>query len=218
MDDLFRYPPDGAHGGDPTIKSMRHRARTANSFRAVWEPVTLPEETADPPHRLGGGRPPLHLLRTPNTAPARIAAPSANARIAVLPAPRIARGLDIGEIAGEIAHPVVDAAIAVRQRVHVETWGQRLLQRGLEILPLALALTLISSLVWGAFFLPIPLVVMLLGFDIYWAWRSLNSANPTAPSTAIASPSVSKPVIPPRAIISEHCSAHSAGPPKPNRA
>ena len=44
----------------------------------------------------------------------------------------------------------------------------------LEMLPFVLAFALISSLVWGSIWLPIPLVVMLLGFDIYWAWRSLN--------------------------------------------
>ena len=92
----------------------------------------------------------------------------------MLPRPRSARGFAVSEIASDIAHPLADAATVVRHRVHVESLGQRLLQRGLEILPLALALTLITSLVWGAFFLPVPLVVMLLGFDLYWAWRSMN--------------------------------------------
>ena len=90
-------------------------------------------------------------------------------RVAVLDAPRGVPALDFGEI----AQPVVAVATAVKERVHVTTWD-RLFQRGLEMLPLLLAGGLISTLVWGAFWVPVPLVVMLLGFDIYWAWRSLN--------------------------------------------
>jgi hypothetical protein len=166
MDDLFSYPTQDVHGGNkPAIKPLRRRARTANSFRAVWEPVAVPDFGQFPePHRVRGG-----------ASASLIAAGDGrrmqhgNAGVAVLQPPRHAPALDIGEI----TQPVVDVATAVRQRVHVTTWD-RLLQRLLEMLPLALAGLLISSLVWGAFWLPIPLVVMLLGFDVYWAWRSLN--------------------------------------------
>ena len=89
--------------------------------------------------------------------------------MAVLDLPRHAPGIGFGEI----AQPIADAAIAVKQRVHVTTW-ERIFTRGLEMLPFTLAALLISTLVWGAYFLPIPLVVMLLGFDLYWAWRSIN--------------------------------------------
>ncbi len=50
-----------------------------------------------------------------------------------------------------------------------------LIQRALDILPGACALFLISTLVWGTFFLPLPLAIMLIGFDMYWAWRSINT-------------------------------------------
>ena len=84
----------------------------------------------------------------------------------MLDLPRHAPGIGFGEI----AQPIADAAIAVKQRVHVTTW-ERIFTRGLEMLPFTFAALLISTLVWGAYFLPIPLVVMLLGFDLYWAWR-----------------------------------------------
>ena len=159
MDDLFSYPEHNVHGGNGTIKPTRRRARTANSFRAVWEPVASTDfgELPGPPHHVGGAS--MALVR-----PAR-----AEAGVAVLDAPRPAPIIDFGEI----AHPIADVATAVRRRAHVTTW-ERLFTRGLEIMPFALAALLISTLVWGAYFLPIPLVVMLLGFDFYWAWRSLN--------------------------------------------
>ncbi len=154
MDDLFSYQADDVHGGTTPAIPKHRRQKTASSFRAVWEPVTasrfgdLPEAY----HHAAGG---TALLR------------SADAQVAVLPPPHPA--LDIADIAQDVA----DVAAAVKQRVHVTTW-ERLFTRGLEIMPFALAALLISTLVWGAYFLPIPLVVMLLGFDVYWAWRSLN--------------------------------------------
>lgn len=164
MDDLFCYPDQSAHGGVRTaIKATRHRISTANSFRAAWEPVASPDfGTLREPHRLAGGG----VLRP-------IAGGSgADAAVAVMPAPS---PLPIPSISiGEIARPSADAAIAVRERAHVTSW-ERLATRGLEIMPLALALALITSLVWGAMWLPVPLVIMLLGFDLYWAWRSLNN-------------------------------------------
>ncbi|HEX5479261.1 MAG TPA: glycosyltransferase family 2 protein [Dehalococcoidia bacterium] len=91
-----------------------------------------------------------------------------DASVAVMEPPRhAARPFD------GIAQAVPEVATAVRERIRV-TAPQKVITRALEILPFALAFVLISSLVWGAFWLPIPLVVMLLGFDIYWAWRSLN--------------------------------------------
>jgi hypothetical protein len=74
-----------------------------------------------------------------------------------------------------VVQSVVDSTTTVGQRMHVDAPLDRLLQRGLEALPLLLALALITSLVWGAIWLPIGLVMMLLAFDVYWAWRSLNN-------------------------------------------
>ncbi|HLF71046.1 MAG TPA: glycosyltransferase family 2 protein [Dehalococcoidia bacterium] len=48
----------------------------------------------------------------------------------------------------------------------------RLTVRVLEILPGALALMLISTLVWGYLFFPKTLAVGLLVFDVYWLWKS----------------------------------------------
>lgn len=163
MDDLFCYP-EPVHGGTkPAIKPTTRRSKTvASSFRAPWEPVATPEFGELPEsHALRGGS----ALITPS-AESRIFPPDAG--VALMPQPRMAP-LAIGEI----AQPVVDVATAVRERVRVAPW-HGLVNRGLEILPLLLAFALISSLVWGAIWLPIPLVIMLLGFDVYWAWRSLN--------------------------------------------
>lgn len=53
--------------------------------------------------------------------------------------------------------------------------ADKLLERALEILPFAAAMLLISSLLWGALWLPFPLTLMLLAFDCYWVWRSYNT-------------------------------------------
>lgn len=165
MGDLFCYPSQGKHGGSQATRMRtKPRARIANdSFRAAWEPVdpTLGDLPAAKPHHRGG-RPPLRVVASTYEP---------DAAVAVLDAPRPAPLLDIGEL----AHPVLDAATAVRQRVQTGSGRSRVLQRGLEILPFALAFALISSLVWGAMFVPMPLVIMLLCFDVYWAWRSINT-------------------------------------------
>jgi len=49
------------------------------------------------------------------------------------------------------------------------------IQRLLEILPGASALFLISTFIWGWLFLPVPFVIGLIAFDLYWAWRSINT-------------------------------------------
>ncbi len=165
MDDLFSYPSDHVHGGTPPIKPTRRRSKTASSFRAVWDPVAVSPF----------GNVPDVYRRGPGGAPAHARASAEVAQVAVMPAPP---ALDFGEI----VQPVVGVATAVRQRVQArpavkrvrETAWERIATRGLEMLPLALAGALITSLVWGAYFLPIPLVIMLLGFDFYWAWRSIN--------------------------------------------
>ncbi|MDP9238986.1 MAG: glycosyltransferase family 2 protein [Chloroflexota bacterium] len=169
MDDLFSYPDGSVHGGTPTIKPTPRRARTASSFRAVWEPVsndcgTLP----DGYRRVGGG-----ARQVPLRSSVASAVWTAQSAVAVLSPARPAPSIDFGEIAQPVVDAAADVATRVRRRAHVTTWG-RLFQRALEIMPFALAATLISTLAWGAYLFPTPLVLMLLGFDFYWAWRSLN--------------------------------------------
>jgi hypothetical protein len=157
MDGLFYYPEQAVHGGAGDINTTRRRVRTASSFRAPWEPVTV-SATVTP------------LTRGPLVPAPAVLNVSARpeARVGVMRPPAPALPLT------DIAQPVVDAATAVRQRVHAPAWSG-IAGRALDVLPFALAFALITSLVWGAIWLPIPLVVMLLGFDIYWAWRSFNN-------------------------------------------
>ena len=73
--------------------------------------------------------------------------------------------------AGEIALPRLDAiGFPIG-----EAWRDRFVQRLLEILPGAVALLVITSLIWGPFLMPVPLAILLLGFDAYWLWRSVNA-------------------------------------------
>src|SRR5688572_17774546 len=168
MDGLFHL-----HGSDPQGRMdmpandhSRRRARAPMSFRAAWEPVTAPE--------FGGVAEPHRLAAVaPAARPMPIAASSlpVEAAIVALPAPA-APHIDIAEV----ARPVVDAAQAFASHVHVPTGvAGRVVHRLLDMLPFAAALLLITSLVWGAIWLPIPLLIMLLGFDIYWLWRSFNN-------------------------------------------
>jgi hypothetical protein len=166
MDDLFCYPSqvDDVHGGAHTLarpRPKKRRERTASSFRAPWEPVATPDF---------GDVPPVHLLSGGAVAPARYAPARDAGQASVAVMERHGPPLPITGI----AHPVVDVATAVRERVRVTPWN-RIGLRMLDVLPFALALGLISFLVWGAIWLPIPLVGMLLVFVVYWAWRSFNT-------------------------------------------
>jgi hypothetical protein len=49
---------------------------------------------------------------------------------------------------------------------------RELLTRTLECLPAAIALFVISSLVWGPIFAPVPFAVCILSFHAYWTWRA----------------------------------------------
>jgi hypothetical protein len=155
MDGLFLFPRGRAHGGDkPIATTLEPPRRKTSSFRAPWEPVAARAE------------------REPLTTDVWAMADSA---IAVLPQARPPRARVLGEIAGELTHPVADVATAVRERVVTAGAWRTAGARALDALPFALAFALISSLVWGALWLPTPLAIMLLGFDIYWAWRSFNN-------------------------------------------
>jgi hypothetical protein len=60
-------------------------------------------------------------------------------------------------------------------RVAHEPWSPRII-RFLEIIPGAVALILISSLVWGYLWFPQEIAVGLLIFDVYWLWKSWTIA------------------------------------------
>lgn len=83
-----------------------------------------------------------------------------------------------GSLAPAAAAPVTIAfpkpRVAAKERPEGAR-GEYIIQRLLEILPGASALLIISTFVWGALFLPVELAVMLIAFDIYWAWRSINT-------------------------------------------
>ena len=166
MDDLFHlYRSDSQGRMDmPANDHSRRRARAPMSFRAAWEPVTAPEFGGiAEPHRLATVAP------APRTIPLAVSAYPIEAAVAVIPAPA-APHIAIPDV----TRPVVGAAHAFAG--HVPTGAlSRIGHRLLDVLPFAAALLLITSLVWGAIWLPIPLLVMLLGFDIYWLWRSFNN-------------------------------------------
>jgi len=150
----------------PGNDHSRRRGRGTMSFRAPWEPASSAEfggvgET----HRLAAA---AGLLASAPVA-AHPAVPG-DAAVAVLSPPARVPALDIGSV----ARPVMDAATVVGGRVHAGA-PARAFDRLLDVVPFALALFLITSLVWGAIWLPIPLLIMLLGFDIYWLWRSFNN-------------------------------------------
>jgi len=53
-----------------------------------------------------------------------------------------------------------------------------MLIRALECLPLATALFVITSLVWGPIFVPVPFMIGILLFHAYWLWRTfMNGAH-----------------------------------------
>ena len=178
MDDLFSLPGnDRARRQSAAIKPMRHRARTANSFRAVWEPVACCPSSVEVPDVAA------HRRRRDAVAP-RAPTSIYRSRAATRASPcsmrRVRRrSIDFGEIAQPDRRRRDSPSARGVRACHRA--GSGCFTRGLEIMPFALAALLISTLVWGAFFLPIPLVVMLLGFDIYWAWRSLNMGIHTDP-------------------------------------
>ncbi|MBI5290115.1 MAG: hypothetical protein HY873_14165, partial [Chloroflexi bacterium] len=119
MDDLFSLPKDMQGGAIPVTRSPKARARAAaSSFRAAWTPVQTPDFGEVPEaHHPGGGVP--AMLRRADASPVA-------ARVAVLDPPRALPLLDLPHL----PQPVVDAATAVRQRMHVTTTWDRILQRG----------------------------------------------------------------------------------------
>jgi len=50
--------------------------------------------------------------------------------------------------------------------------GRAVLKRALETVPALIALTVISSLIWGPLFVPVPFAICILAFHAYWLWRA----------------------------------------------
>jgi Glycosyl transferase family group 2 len=46
------------------------------------------------------------------------------------------------------------------------------LKRVLEVVPFVVALTVISFLVWGPLFVPVPFAICIISFQAYWLWRA----------------------------------------------
>jgi Glycosyl transferase family group 2 len=47
-----------------------------------------------------------------------------------------------------------------------------ILKRAFEILPALIALTVITSLIWGPLLAPVPFALFILGFQLFWLWRT----------------------------------------------
>jgi len=47
----------------------------------------------------------------------------------------------------------------------------------LETVPALIAITVISSLVWGPLFVPVPFAIAVLSFQAYWLWRALMTGT-----------------------------------------
>jgi hypothetical protein len=58
------------------------------------------------------------------------------------------------------------------------TRRRALFKRALECVPALVTIAIISTLIWGPLFAPVPFVVGILGFHCYWTWRStMNGAH-----------------------------------------
>ncbi|MEO7666161.1 MAG: hypothetical protein ABIU97_03915, partial [Dehalococcoidia bacterium] len=57
------------------------------------------------------------------------------------------------------------------------TGRRQMVIRALECLPLALALLLISSLVWGPLFVPMGFTIVILAFHAWWLWRAFMNGS-----------------------------------------
>jgi hypothetical protein len=155
--------------------SLRSLPTTA-TYLATWEP----RPSGRAPHSGNGSRPGVEVLEPPRPV-AREAGASVSGFIVPARAPTLTAEEEIvyspapyspGAPRTALPRPVPES-----RSTHLPaSRRERLLQRALEILPLAAALFLITSLAWGAWLLPLPLTIMLVGFDCYWVWRSYNTA------------------------------------------
>ena len=102
--------------------------------------------------------PPVLASRTTTAEPATFSLPQA-----------------VPHVAAEATALTLDRPIHVDQpfeAIRPSTRGRALLKRVLETVPALVALTLISSLLWGPLFAPVPFAVALVSFHAYWCWRA----------------------------------------------
>ncbi len=168
--------PGGRSVGAAVQGDAVRLAGGGGGYLAPWDP----EPSGRPPRPLSHGLSRPAGARVPGlpdlaeplalSLPA-FALPGAHAPVATLP--ETATALP----ATREVQPPPAARLPSSIATHVPTSPRdRLLERFLETLPLAAAVFLISSLLWGALWLPLPLTFMLLAFDCYWVWRSYNTA------------------------------------------
>ncbi len=50
--------------------------------------------------------------------------------------------------------------------------GRAILKRAVECVPAVIALSVISSLIWGPLLAPLPFAIFILSFHAYWLWRA----------------------------------------------
>ncbi len=149
---------------------------TTATYLAPWEP----QPSGRAPHSGNGSRAGVEVLEAPRPVtrrngssapgfivPTRVPALTAEEAILHPPAP-----YSPGAPPATLPHPLPESLSTYVPTSRLDRW----LQRALQALPLVAALLLISSLGWGALWLPLPLTVLLLGFDCYWVWRSYNTA------------------------------------------
>ena len=146
------------------------------TYLAPWEP----RPSGRAPHSGNGSRQGIEVLEPPQPltrqtgpsasgfiVPTRVPTLTADEANLHLPAP-----YSPGAPPATLRHPPPESLSTYVPTSRLDRW----LQRALEALPLVAAVLLVSSLGWGALWLPLPLTVLLLGFDCYWVWRSYNTA------------------------------------------
>ena len=146
---------------------------TTATYRAPWEP----QPSGRAPHSGNGSRAGVEVLEAPQLGTRRngngFVVPTATPTlVSDGPALRLPTRYAPGVPAPLPPHPSPETLSAYVPASRLDRW----LQRALQALPLVAALLLISSLGWGALWLPLPLTFLLLGFDCYWVWRSYNTA------------------------------------------
>ncbi len=152
------------------------RPRSTATYLAPWEPWPSGQAPSRGNDSSGG----VEVLKPPPAISLQTGPPIPEfmvpARAAALAVPQAARGAPVS-LRPAAAPPSPAPPLPESLSTYVPTSRtDRWLQRGLEVLPLVTALLLISFLVWGALLLPLPLTVLLVGFDCYWVWRSYNTA------------------------------------------
>ncbi len=90
--------------------------------------------------------------------------------VATLPHATLTAQADAAALTLDRPSLYIDQALPALPRIL--TRRRALLKRLLECVPAAIALTVISSLVWGPLLAPVPFALALLSFHGYWLWRA----------------------------------------------